>query len=534
MCALFLTLLLSLVLQGFGQTVPFAIHVEPVKIPGLPGLHSFVYGQTADEWILIGGRLDGLHARQPFNAFPATSNNTDIFVVNPSTRQVWSASVNDLPIGLRDQLQGTNLNFHQESDTLYIIGGYGFSQAANAHVTYPNLTTFCVSCLHDAIVSGQSISGLFQQVTDTIFQVTGGQLGKIDDDFYLVGGHNFMGRYNPMNNPTFTQSYTEQIRKFRVAHQGAVPVVSNVSIITDATHLHRRDYNLVPQIYPDGSYGYMISSGVFQQQADLPFLYPVEITAQGHRPVTGFNQYLSNYHGAKAALYDAYNNEMHSLFFGGMSQCYYDGNQLIQDNLVPFVRTISGVTRSADSTYSEFVFPIEMPGFKGASSEFLINKALPFSAPDIVNQNALFGDTILLGYVVGGITSPERNPFSSNRTHLTGADDSVYAVYLINANPGLGVKTLEGTNPYSIRVFPNPAKDTFFVETNVFRDKPIWYFLNDNQGKQVDTGRILPGDTGLFHVEFEFPKGLPAGAYHLTMVFEDRYYRTATVIRSDK
>jgi hypothetical protein len=528
-------MLQGMAISVFSQSAfPFDIHIEPVSINNLPGLHSFVYGQTQNEWILIGGRLDGLHARQPFNAFPANQNNQDIFVVNPFTNQVWSASVSGLPTTLRAQLQSTNLNFHQEDDTLYIIGGYGFSASANDHITYPFLTTVCVSCLRDTIIANGNINGLFQQISDTLFEVTGGQLGKIGQTFYLVGGHKFTGRYNPMNNPTFTQAYTNQIRKFTIHHANGTPILSNVSAITDPIHLRRRDYNLVPQIFPSGQFGYLISSGVFQPQADLPYLYPVEITSQGYQPITHFNQYLSNYHGAKAALYDATQNNMHSLFFGGISQYYYENGQLIQDNLVPFVNTISRLTRSDDSTYSEFALPISMPGLKGASSEFLLNKALPMAAHDIVNLNGLTADTTLLGWVVGGIYSPEKNPFSSNRTNITSADDTAYAVYLINTQPGISAQQIEGKNPYQIKVIPNPASDTFVVETFIRKDLSVWYFLNDLQGKQVDQGKIKSGDIGLFHLEIGFPANLPDGAYSLTIVFEDRYFTTEKVIKKSK
>jgi hypothetical protein len=39
----------------------------------------------------LGGRKDGLHARQPFTAFPREYNNTDIFVIDVHTQQFWSA-----------------------------------------------------------------------------------------------------------------------------------------------------------------------------------------------------------------------------------------------------------------------------------------------------------------------------------------------------------------------------------------------------------------------------------------------------------
>jgi len=89
----------------------YTLELNPVTVSGLPGLHSFAFGQANDKWLIIGGRLDGLHARQPFNAFPASNNNTSIFVVDKVTLQSWSVSLNSLPTGIKEQLQSTNMNF---------------------------------------------------------------------------------------------------------------------------------------------------------------------------------------------------------------------------------------------------------------------------------------------------------------------------------------------------------------------------------------------------------------------------------------
>jgi hypothetical protein len=134
--------------------------------------------------------------------------------VDVATQQTWSASVNTLPVGLKEQLQATNMNFYQEGNALYIIGGYAFSVTANDHITFDKLTSVDVPNLMDTIINGNPITSYFKQISNPIFQNTGGQLGKIGSEFYLIGGHIFMGRYNPMNNPTFTQTYLNKIQKF--------------------------------------------------------------------------------------------------------------------------------------------------------------------------------------------------------------------------------------------------------------------------------------------------------------------------------
>ncbi len=85
--------------------------------------------------------------------------------------------------------------------------------------------------------------------------------------FYLVGGHLFDGKYNPMGNPTYIQEYTNQIRKFAIDNSGSQLSYHNYSAITDPVHLRRRDYNLLPQIFPNGEQGGLtVSSGGFSNQ----------------------------------------------------------------------------------------------------------------------------------------------------------------------------------------------------------------------------------------------------------------------------
>ena len=242
---LLLFALISVFTFGFSQTIPFnySLKIKPVTISNLPGLHSFVVAQSNGKWLIIGGRKDGLHARQPFNAFPAASNNTDIYVVDVNLQQFWTASVNVLATGLKEQLQSTNMNFYQDKDSLYIIGGYGYSNTSVDHITYPNLTSVSVSGLINAIVNGGAITPFFKQINDQKFAVNGGQLGKIGSDYYLVGGHRFDGRYNPMGNATYTQTYVNGLQKFNINNSGTQLSFSNYAIVSDQVHLHRRDYN---------------------------------------------------------------------------------------------------------------------------------------------------------------------------------------------------------------------------------------------------------------------------------------------------
>ncbi len=473
-------------IQVHAQTGNFSFEVvlKPDTITGFNGLHSFVYGQHNGKVILIGGRPDGIHARQPFNAFPASLNNQNLQVIDLVTKQYWSRPLSELSVQLQAQLQSTNMNFYQDGNSLIIAGGYAFSSTANDHITFPYLTRIDLAGLIDAIMSNSAIVTFFEQIEDERFAVTGGCLGKIGAQYYLVGGHRFDGRYNPMNNPTFVQTYVDGLKKFELSPTGQPLSVINYQFNTDQVNLHRRDYNLVPHIYPNGEFGYLISSGVFQINADLPFLYPVEVKSNGHIPVNGFSQYLSNYHSGKFSAYDSANQHMHHVFLGGISQYYYQNGALVNDPNVPFVRTISRLSQWADGSYEEFVLSNEMPGLLGAGAEFIPKENIPYLQADIIDLAAITADSIHIGDLIGGISSPTLNPFSNNQSNLTSSNAVIYQVWLKRSSSN-GIAVSSPVNSVEILVFPNPTAKELTIDFNLENKHNVELFVLDVNGKLV-------------------------------------------------
>jgi hypothetical protein len=325
-----------------------------------------------------------------------------------------------------------------------------------------------------------------------------------------------------MGNPTYTQTYTNQIRKFTVNNSGTQLSYANYNTITDAVHLHRRDYNLIPQIFQGNTLGYTISSGVFQSNVDLPYLYPVDISENGYTPITSFSQYLSNYHSAHASLFDSLSNVNYTLFFGGISQYYYQNGVMVQDNLVPFVKTMSLLTRNSDNTLHEFQLPVEMPLLQGAGSEFIANHNLPHFFSDVVNLNLITQDTILLGHIVGGINSTAINAFSNNQTGLTTASSSIYRVSLINNNP-MVLNNIDGANKFDFDLFPNPADKAFSVKFDIAKDYAVTYFITNTSGQLIKQGDLTT-HVGKNCKDIDLPAGISNQTLFVTLVFNKMYY----------
>lgn len=476
------------------QTAPFQIAIEPMNISGLGGLQAYAFGQHSGKWLIIGGRLDGLHRRQPFAAFDLAGHNNQLIVVDPVAQQKWSAPLSSLPIGLQEQLSSTNMEFFQEGDYLYLLGGYGYSNTSADHITYPNLSAIKVPDVINAVINGTSITSNFRQITDTMFAVTGGYLNKINNTFYLTGGQKFIGRYNPMgptHGPGFIQEYTNAIRKFTISDNGVTLSVTHLPAIIDATNLHRRDYNVVPQIMPTGQEGLTAFSGVFQTGADLPFLNCVNIDSTEHTVNNAFSQYYNHYHCAHIPIFSEVNNEMHTVFFGGIAQYYDSLGILVQDNNVPFVKTIARVTRDSSGTMAEYKLPIEMPALLGAGSEFIPKTDIPRFNNEVLKLDDFTADSTFVGYIYGGISSTAANIFFTNTGTQSSANSQIFKVYVIkNSTTEIHDLNKQSIGTLKVQVFPNPNDGNFIVKFNLSKIAETKISIHSVDGKTIEE-RVL-------------------------------------------
>ena len=503
------------------QTTPFNLILEPVNVDGLVGLQSFAVGQYDGKWLLIGGRLDGLHIRQPFASFDIAGHNTQLIVVDPETLQKWSTSLTSLPISIQEQLQSTNMEFYQNEDYLYLVGGYGYSATIADYTTFDKLTAVDVPSTINAIINNTSITDHFRQITDDQFQVSGGGLDKINNTYYLVGGQKFLGRYNPMgpdHGPGFIQEYTNQIRKFQISDDGNTITIDHLPSITDAINLHRRDYNETAQIFPDGAEGLTAFSGVFQTSVNFPYLNCVNIDSTGYNVNNDFSQYFNHYHCANVPLYSATHNEMHTVFFGGIAQYYENLGIIIQDDNVPFVKTIARVTRDSEGNMVEYKLPIEMPSFLGAGSEFISVQNLPKYNNGVIKMDEIIGDTILLGYIYGGISSSAENIFFVNDGTQSIANSQIFKVYF-TTNTSLGIHDLNehSKSTLKIRVYPNPNEGNFTVSYILTKNTDLRYTLFTVDGKKIEEKIFSEMPPGEYTFEQDIIDLNSEGTYLITL-----------------
>ncbi|MCB9244958.1 MAG: T9SS type A sorting domain-containing protein [Flavobacteriales bacterium] len=518
---LFLSLSLTSIGTLFAQDPGFDIALEEMEISNLGGVQSFAWGQHDGKWLIIGGRVDGLHRRQPFASFDVAGNNNQLIVVDPKERRSWSAPLSSLSNSMQEQLSSTNMEFYQTGEYLYLAGGYGYNGGSNNHTTFDKFTAVKVPEVIEAVIEGKSIVPYFRQITSDFNQITGGHLEKIYDTYYQVGGQKFVGRYNPMgpdHGPGFKQEYTNAIRSFKIVHTDTSLLITDRRTQYDSVNLHRRDYNVVPQIMPNGEQGLTAFSGVFRPDADLPFLNCVNIDSGGFEVNNAFNQFYNHYHCANVAMYSARKNEMHNIFFGGIAQYYDSSGILVQDNNVPFVKTIARVTRDSKGKMSEYKLPISFPDYLGAGAEFIPNPEIPAYPNQVVRLDEIGNDSVLLGYIFGGIRSSAKNIFFINNGTQSTAVPVIYKVYLINTQTGSVHELNRHSNsPFKLNVLPNPNQGEFKIEFMLDIPQEVEVKVSDMQGKVIWERSGIDCISGLNSIKADIRKLSRGGMYYVQL-----------------
>lgn len=499
----------------------FGLELKEVSIQNLPALQSFAWGRHGDKLLVIGGRKDGLHKRRPFEAFLASGNNTSMYVIDLNTKTVSSAALSVLNIGLNEQLQSTNMNFEQVDDKLYIVGGYAYSNSAADHITFDKLTIVDVPSAIAAIEGNTAVDPHFTQISDTLFKVTGGYLHHIGGEFYLVGGQNFVGRYNPMgpsHGPGFFQEYTNQIRRFTITENAGSYSLTHVKTHTHNPILHRRDYNLVPQIFPNGQLGLTAFTGVFQIAQDLPWLDVVDIVNDTFVLRNDFQQLLNQYHTAHMSLYDEVQKRNHTLFFGGMAQYTLDNSgNLVEDQNVPFVKTISQVTRNENDSLFEMSYSLQMPALLGSGAEFIpVNDTNLVDDNRIVRLNEVPNQKVLLGYIYGGIESSAPNVFFSNEPNTSWAAARLFEVWLDKTTTGQEYWSPVGAaKGIKMKVYPNPADTELTIEYQLVNAaQSLDLRLLNIEGKTILNQKGLSPEASNYSIDVS---ELPSGIYLLEL-----------------
>ncbi|MCU0432351.1 MAG: hypothetical protein MUC87_02725 [Bacteroidia bacterium] len=418
-----------------GATLSYSIS-QTDEFPNLPPLQSFVFGQTTDAWLFIGGRTNGFHGfpNDGNLAFPRKKANKWIYAYTLSTHSLDSISVDSLPVALKDQFSFTNIQHTQDGDSLYLCGGYG------ATFTSPNDSTFITDSTFSRVIVSQMVaavkshsgaqlrSSVVYAAPDNFVCATGGEMFKINGRFYLCVGQRYQGGYNAGTPPPGLQTYLDAVHSFTITQTASSISLNTASYqtITDGlpdstTQFRRRDLVVSPGIQTNEMPGISIYGGVFTFGPGYPFTHPIYITVNGQNAtyaVDTSHQYSNNYAAANLGLYSKTSKKMYTTIFGGIVENAADTSQA---SFTKKVMTISRDLQTNTTTYTTDAALMTASDNKyyGAESDFILapNAPLYNATYGIVDFDALpANQPLVIGYVFGGIiaSAPDNNGQSNS------------------------------------------------------------------------------------------------------------------------
>lgn len=492
-----LILLLSFQQGMFAQSAPYSIEVEQVLMPNAPKLHSFAFAQSGGKWLFIGGRFNGLHGFSLGISFPPKYQNRYAWVVDPSTGQTWSVNLySSLTISKADPLRSMNMQYYQDGDKLYINGGYGLDSLKDSLVTFPVVSVVDVNATIQAVINNTSLNPHIRQVTDERLRVCGAEMEKLGDHIYLPGGHNFWGEYTRTVN---NQIYTNSLKKFKIVDNGTTVSISDYSEFYDTTVFHRRDYNLVQAIKPDGSESLTLYGGVFKSYVDLPYQEPVYIDQNGYTLDNSFQQKMMQYTSSLFLMFDSLTGKMFTTFVGGTSLYYHDegSNTLVRDSLVPFIRDISTLTKASDGSSTEYIHALKLPVLVGTNSIIIPEMSLPQYSNGVIKLAALNG-RVMIGYLFGGIRASVPN------NGQTFPNDRIYKIYVTRSPFGITPIGSEIPERFSLgQNFPNPFNPTTQINFDIPAAGFVKITVFDMLGRVVSEPVKEELAAGKYSVEFD-------------------------------
>lgn len=412
----------------------FVLAVSPLTpAKQIPSIQSGVWARQGETLLLFGGRIEGFHGLSAADTtFKTSKANQSIWIVNLS-----DYSYMEMPVASFDstllQFSSSNMEFVQDNDTLFVMGGYGRSTVTDvqSNRTFPQLMAISVSRMISEVKRGSAgnpKNAILYVVKSPYLQITGGEMVRENGMFYVMFGQNYAGTYVSGLNGV----YTSAVRQFTVKGNAVVDTVTTIE-----SFLHRRDLNVEKVEQTVGSF-YVGYGGVFTSSDD-GFTRPVRISIVNGKAVATMNDTLnqttSQYNCAMVSVFDKTSNtNVHGLL-GGIGQYQYipsKGRWENGDNgaKLPFVQTITQMIWQNGVLTQKIQLPPtepQMPALLGANAVFIANSNVILNG-NVVDYSKVTSDTMAIGIMLGGIKSLK--PTSSS-IYPTSINNSIYQVTLI-------------------------------------------------------------------------------------------------------
>ncbi len=436
----------------YGSALPFDFTISEADFSLPDGIQSFAYGVSGEKILILTGRINGLHGFSPGDSsFPPNQQNTNVYVVDLKNKKTYQRSLLDESSFLSqtevDSLSVSSAPFTQVGKTLYVIGGYGIDTNSGVFSTKDTLSAIDIDGLIHWVVnpsSKETAKGYIKQISDPIFQVTGGYLNQDNThtSFVLIFGQNYQGSYSP----TSDGAYTEQVRRFRLIDNGKTLAVFAKEYKNQNADYHRYDGNVVPIVQKKNNQyvnSYVALSGVFTPTVGV-WTVPVFIDLLGNASMADpdssntFKQGMNNYTCANAAFFSKKTSSMYISLFGGISYQTCADGICTPDAELPFTNNVTMISIPPKATMKQYLmngtYPTILSTFAnpgnpllfGTSAQFIPSSSLPLFSNNVISIDGV-ADGAFLGYIIGGIQSSIDNTFSMSDS---AASPYIFSVFL--------------------------------------------------------------------------------------------------------
>lgn len=437
-----------------GSELPFKVSIEEADFSLPLGIHSYAFGKHDGKWVFLAGRTNGMHSFEesvPNNNFPADKQNDVVYVVDPIAKTTISRQLTTGSTGLTqdqiDSLKTTSPQSYYTPTTIYMTGGYGEITDSGPPLlfsTKDKLSAINIEGLVNWVenVGIVDLTSVVRQISDPIFQVTGGYMTQFrDGPTLLVFGQNFQGYYTAESNGL----YTYQVRRFNIIDDGVNLSFEPLEPSYQHPAFRRRDLNVVRTAYmKHGKIKPRLEafSGVFTESGGI-WTVPVRITTDGMPSMPEpemfpkiLKQGMNNYVSATVGLFSKHKHDMYNVLLGGISYGYYQNGKFKVDSEIPFINQVTTIKINKHGLYKQYIMGAEYPEILdpithnpllfGAGADFIFADGISTYFNEVINFDALKGKT-LVGYVVGGIKS--KVPNTSDPTD-SNASAYIFKVYI--------------------------------------------------------------------------------------------------------
>ncbi|MDW3646661.1 MAG: hypothetical protein R8P61_06355 [Bacteroidia bacterium] len=411
----------------------FTISIEPVNPPApIPGFHSFAWARQGNKMLLIGGRTNGFHGlSQRDTVFKSSKANSGIHVIDLDTYSLSSYDIQwNNPMYL--QFSSSNMAFLQDGDTLFLAGGYGrnLAQDIQSNVTIPRMLSLQVSTMIEKVEQGVNPFKSLMKIADNtpFVQVSGGELQRNGEYFYLMFGQNYDGVYVPGK----TGKYTGATRVFKFGEH----LVYDTSSYSNQV-FRRRDIN-VTELHLQSGANIVAYGGVFTPN-DGGYVTPVSMMANNGAFTYAENslQQISNQYTAPlVSVVDQASASNTHVILGGIGE-----SQLVDSSGVwkwekgdngaklPFVKSITQMSWQNNQLTQKVQMPPnepQLPELLGSNAIFFADQQYIYEGNSIDLSKVPAGSTTI-GWFFGGIESQKP---TSSMIFPTKVNSTIYAVKL--------------------------------------------------------------------------------------------------------